>query len=604
VGTGGNGLFVWENGGFRQVLAPDQVAQGVRQLVIAKNGLVWFANLSGLYQFDGRTTTRVMASTSTDQAVASLAEGPDGSIWYGTFGGFLRCWRNGTVTSYHPLDKMPANRLWSLFPEADGSVWVGTVNTGLLRFKDGEFVRFTKADGLADNYISHILADNSDNLWLGSSVGVMRVSKKSLNSKGSSAEPMACRLFGRNDGLPTVAMTLEFQPSCVKTHDGTLWFGSPKGASWVRPDDVRAAQPAPNVLVESVLSEHSSREFSKSSVASLIAVKPGEKYLDVSYTAPDFVAPDLLRFKYRLDPLDADWVDAGSRRSVNYSHLPVGEYTFRVAAGNSDGAWNLRGAGFRLVVQPYFWERKSFQVSTVLALVAAVAWAVRRLAHQRLRRRLELLHQQQQVERERVRIAQDLHDDLGAGLTEISLTSDFGRNLKPVANESGEYFHEIGGRARELVQRLDEIVWAVNPRNDSINSMTIYVCEYVQQLLKSPGIACRFDLQPDLPELNLSSEQRYNLFLAFKETVHNVARHSRATELHLRIHTDGQKLCFVVADNGCGFDHAVRSAGADGLRNIRQRIERLGGQCEIASQPGQGTRVSFWIPMIWQPAPA
>ncbi len=600
IGTGGNGLLVWDNGAFRQAIAPDQLVQlqGVRQLVIGKNGLVWFANLSGLYQFDGQTTTRVMASTSTAQAVASLAEAPDGSIWFGTFGGVLYCRRNGKVSSYHPFDNMPASRIWFLLPEADGTVWAGTMNAGLLRFKDGEFLRFTKADGLADNYISHILADDLGNLWLGSSAGVMQVSKKSLAPKGTSGELLVCRLWGRSDGLPTVAMTLEFQPSCVKTHDGTLWFGSPKGASWVRPDEVRPAQPAPNVMVESVLADRSPREFSKSSGAPALTVKPGEKYLDVVYTAPDFIAPDLIRFKYRLAPLDSDWVDAGSRRAVNYNHLPVGEYTFRVTAGNSDGAWNSTGAGFRLVVQPYFWERKSFQVCTLLALLAAVAWAVRRLAHQRLRRRLELLHQQQQVEHERARIAQDLHDDLGAGLTEISLTSDFGRTLAPAANESGEYFHEIGGRARELVQRLDEIVWAVNPRNDSINSLTIYACEYAQQLLKAPGIACRFDLQPDLPELNLSSEQRYNLFLAFKETVNNVARHSRATELQLQIHADCQKLCFVVTDNGCGFDPAVRSAGADGLRNIRQRIERLGGQCEISSQPGQGTRVAFWIPVV------
>jgi len=606
VGTGGNGLFVWENGGFRQAIAPDQLVQvqGVRQLVVARNGLVWFANLSGLYQFDGQTTTRVLASTSTDQAVAALAEAPDGSIWFGTFGGLLRCWQKGRISTWQPFGKLPASRIWSLLPEADGTVWAGTLNAGLLRFKDGEFLRFTKADGLADNDISHILADDWGNLWLGSSTGVIRVSKESLATRPTPGVPLACRLFGRSDGLPTVAMTLEFQPSCVKTRDGALWFGSPKGASWVRPEEVRPAQPAPTVVVESVRSERGSGEFAKSSVESVINIKPGEKYLDVSYTAPDFVAPDLIRFKYRLDPLDADWVDAGSRRTVNYNHLPVGEYTFQVAAGNSDGAWNSQGAGFRLVVQPYFWERKFFQVATLLALLAAVALVVRRLAHQRLRHRLERLHQQQQVERERARIAQDLHDDLGAGLTEISLTSDFGGNLKPAANAAGEYFQEIGDRARELVQRLDEIVWAVNPRNDSINSLTIYACEYAQQLLKSPGIACRFDVQPDLPELNVSSEQRYNLFLAFKETVNNVARHSRATELHLRISAEGQKLCFMVTDNGCGFDPAVRSAGADGVRNIRQRIDRLGGHCEISSQPGQGTRVSFWIPMSASPAPA
>ena len=598
IGTGGNGLLVWENGEFRHVILPDQLSQSVRLLQIARNGSVWFANFSGLYQFADGHLNCVVTNSKPEEAAASLAEATDGSIWFGTFNGLLCRWQNGKLKSYQPGDSFPVSRIWSLLPESDGTIWAGTINAGLLRFKDGKFTRYTKADGLADNYISHILADDLGNLWLASGVGVMCVSKKTLGERDARHTPVSCRLFGRSDGLPTVAMTLEFQPSCLKTHDGTLWFGTPKGAAWLRPDDLRPIEPAPLVLVGKVLADRQPREFERSGKLPVITLQPGEKYLDVAYTTPSFVSPDLLRFKYRLSPLDSEWVDAGSQRSVSYNHLSAGDYKFQVTAGNADGVWSADGASFSIVVRPHFWERRSFQLLAGVMLLTSVAIVVRRASHQRLRRRLETLRQQQQVQQERARIAQDLHDDLGAGLTEIGLTSDFGEKLKSSAEETSEYFIEIGSRARELVQRLDEIVWAVNPRNDSINSLAIYACEYAQHLMKPVAIACRFELQPELPELNMSSEQRYNLFLAFKETVNNVARHSQATELHLRIFTQAEKLHFEIADDGAGFAGSVHAAGADGLRNIRQRIERLSGKCEIVSQPGQGTRVSFWIPFV------
>ena len=600
LGTGGNGLLVRDQTGFHHALLPDQVTNGVRQLLVTKNGDVWFANFSGLFRFDGQKLERIIATTATEQVVAALAEGPDGAILSGTFGGSLRRWKNGKITSSQPLDSFPFSRFWALYPEADGTVWIGTFNAGLLRFKDGAFTRFTVADGLADNYISHILSDEHGNLWLGSRSGVMCVAKKSLVPKAVRNGPVACRLFGRNDGLPTVGMTLEFQPSCVRARDGALWFGSPKGANWVQPDDVRTVNPAPPVLVESVWANQNRCAFlpaASHSPEPEIRVEPGKKNLEVRYTAPEFSAPDLLRFKYRLEPFDADWVDAGSRRSVNYNPLPPGHYVFHVIAGNSDGVWNFPGARFRLTVEPHFWERKTFLAAALLALVASVTLVVRRTTQQRLRRKLEALHHQQQVERERSRIAQDLHDDLGAGLTEIGLTTDLAQNAALSATESREYVREVGGLARELVQRMDEIVWAVNPRNDSLNSLSVYACQYAQRLLKPLQLACRFDVQPGLPAITLNSEHRYNFFLAFKEAMNNVARHSGATELQLAIHAGEGKLVFLVADNGCGFELGGELAGADGLRNIRDRMERMGGHCEIQSQPGCGTRVTLWVPL-------
>ena len=602
VGTVGNGLLVWDHGQFQPVLGPDKISpDGVRQLLVAKNGDVWFANFSGLYRWRENKLDQVLVLKSK-QEVAALMEGTDGPMWIGTLDGKLHRWQDGKLLSYQPLDGVPDSRFWALYPEPDGTIWIGTMNAGLLRFKDGRFTRFTVADGLANNSISHILADDQNNLWLGSHVGVMCVAKSSLVPRDGHKPAVACRLFGRTDGLPTVAMTLEFQPSCVKAHDGSLWFGSPKGANWVNPAEIRPAEPAPPLLVESVSADGLGQEFIRNppSASPAIFIEPGAKNIEVNFTAPAFTAPDLMRFKYRLDKLDADWIDVGGQRSVSFKHLPAGDYNFRVMAQNSDGLWSQPPATFRLVLQPHLWERSSFQLSALAALLGLVGFTVRRIMQQRFRRKLEALRQQQQIERERARIARELHDDLGAGLTEISMTSDLVENPDLPEYEKNQYAHEVGVRARELVQRMDEIVWAVNPLNDSLASLSLYVSQYAKQFLDLSHIACRVDLQPDLPEITLNAEQRYNFFLAFKEAINNIARHAKAKELHLAIRSEQGRLAFIIKDDGRGFEPGGELAGADGLRNIRERMSRLKGECEITSQPGRGTRVSLWIPL--QPA--
>ncbi len=606
IGTGGNGLLVWDHGQFQAVLSPDQIsADGVRQLLVAQNGGVWFANFSGLYRLAENKPDRVLTPSGTAQAVAALKEGPNGSLWIGTIGGMLRRWQGGKLSSYQPQDNVPSSRFCALWPEADGTVWIGTMTGGLLRFKDGWFTRFTQEDGLADNSISHILADDQGNLWLGSHVGVMCVAKNSLVPRANRTGPVPCRWFGRSDGLPTVALTLEFQPSCEKTHDGKLWFGTPKGASWVDPRDVRSPKPAPPVVVESVRADNQVREFSppgSTAAGPELTVEPGVNNLEVRFTSPVFTAPETMRFKYRLDPLDADWIDLGGQRNVTFTHLSAGEYTFNVMAGNSDGRWSEPPAAFRLSVQPHYWERTSFKVAMMFGVLGGVALIVWRITQQRLRRKLEVLRQQQQIDRERARIAQDLHDDLGAGLTEIRLTSAMSANPRLPEFESREYAREVSARAAELVQRMDEIVWAVNPRNDSIVSLSFYACQYAEQILKPLGLACRLDVPPGLPEISLNAEQRYNFFLAFKEAIANIAKHSGATELKLTIKVAGDKFVFKLEDNGRGFVPGGEPAGADGLRNIRERISRLGGECEIASEPGQGTQVFLRVPIPVDPA--
>ena len=226
-------------------------------------------------------------------------------------------------------------------------------------------------------------------------------------------------------------------------------------------------------------------------------------------------------------------------------------------------------------------------------LAGGISLGVRR----RHRRQIEHLQVLQATERERARIAQDLHDDLGAGLTQISLNTAMVQNPAVSREVADGLLQEIDERSRDLVIALDEIVWAVNPKNDSVPSLARYFCQFAQSCLLSGGINCRLQVAADLPDVPVGAEHRHQLFLAFKEALHNILQHSAATQAHLEIATDLHTLTVTLADDGRGFIPGPLPEGADGLGNMRTRLARLGGRCVVSSEPGYGATVVFQLPL-------
>jgi signal transduction histidine kinase len=204
---------------------------------------------------------------------------------------------------------------------------------------------------------------------------------------------------------------------------------------------------------------------------------------------------------------------------------------------------------------------------------------------------------QRAMEQERARIAQDLHDELGSGITEISMLVTVAGSGSGADNGSGRHLEEIGDRARQMVTALDEIVWAMNPKHDSLMSLVSYSCLYADRFLKLANIACQLKGAVDLPDRAVSSVHRHEFFLAFKEALTNVARHSGATEVRLGVRLIGNRLRLSIADNGRGLAAAAAGRDGDGLVNMRGRLEKMGGRFAIASQPGRGTTVRFYMPL-------
>jgi signal transduction histidine kinase len=276
-----------------------------------------------------------------------------------------------------------------------------------------------------------------------------------------------------------------------------------------------------------------------------------------------------------------------------------------VLACNNDGVWNERGATLAFTVQPAFWQTWWFQTSGVAMIALAGGGIVWLDARRRMRRKLEQLERQQAVERERARIAKDIHDDLGANLTRITMLSESARSDLNNPRQVGGHLDQIHNTARELTRAMGEVVWAVNPRHDTLDSVGAYLEEFGQNLLRTAGIRCKMDMPSQFPARVVTAEVRHNLFLAFKEVLHNAIRHAGASEVRISLTVKPAAFTLVVEDNGKGFEseallagtpHSQPSHGAgNGLTNMRQRLAEIGGRCEIESAAGKGTKVTFTV---------
>ena len=404
-------------------------------------------------------------------------------------------------------------------------------------------------------------------------------------------------IYGRHDGMASVECSDGYQPACWRAADDNLWFTTVRGGVvWVNPNEVTARSAPPPVYVEEARVDGES-----ASLAGPIIVPPGRKQLDFRFTALSFDAGDKARFRYRVDGWDSGWVDCGTLRTLQLRNLPPRGYLLRVTACNSEGVWNPTGASVAFVVRPHLYQTLPFKIAAGLLVVGGVSLAVRRAATRKYRRKLALLQEQHAVERDRARIAKDIHDDVGAGLTQITLLTELARR-EPDQTQAN--LERITQSARKLTKAMDEIVWAVDPQHDTFEGLMDYVSAYAEDFLRVAGIRCRMDLPLALPAMRVDAELRYNLFLALKEALNNVVKHAQATEVWLRLKIETDSFTLTVEDNGRGLSSPPGTAAAQtserlatgsGMANLRKRLATVGGDCTVQSNPGQGTRVTMTV---------
>jgi len=470
-------------------------------------------------------------------------------------------------------------------------------------------------DGLPSDSIIQILGDRQSNLWLGTRAGIVRISAAALNLyEDAKLKELPVSIYGQSDGLLTIGSAIISQPNCWRARSGALLFAMANSVAVVDPEQVHINPATPTLTLEELrANEKTIWPTSPGAILTApplantsepqtppfkINIAPGSGDLEFQYAGPALSSPLRVRFKYKLEGLESSWSDASSERKAIYRHVPPGDYVFRVMACNSDSVWSADSALAAVTVAPFFYQTLWFRAGLGLFAVSGLSLALVSAYRRRLRRRLEQLEHQHDLERERARIAQDLHDDLGAGLTEIGLLGGLLQKSAVSSARDRQGLDRIAQRCRDLVTALDEIVWAVNPRNDSMDSLGGYLARYAQGFLEPTSIRCRLEIEEMTSQHPFNSEQRHNLFLAFKEALTNVARHSGASEVRIRIFLENRaRLLVCIEDNGHGLPPVVRDS-ADGLINLRQRLSRIGGDCEITSGPNGGVIVRMSLPVV------
>jgi signal transduction histidine kinase/ligand-binding sensor domain-containing protein len=598
--TWGGGVFVQQEDHFVRPPGLEHVYVPMAATLQAADGITWIGTANGLIRYQqGSVKTYGEADGLKLPDVRAIAEAPDGTIWFGMLGGGLGRLQHGVVSQFQKSDGLSSDYVQCLRAEPDGTLWIGTYGSGLNRLRDGKFSRITTAEGLPNNFICALEEDQSGNMWISSHNGIFRAGRQALaDCADGKTNRVECLALGKGDGLPSIECSGGLQPAACHLPDGRICFPTDKGLVLLNVRDPQINELPPPVVIEEVWA--GGRELASAPAAQTpLRIPPGQQRFEFYFTGLSFIAPEKMRFQYQLAGWDSDWVNAGNdKRVAEYSFLPAGNYVFHVRACNSDGVWNREGAAVSLVVLPHFWQTWWFYLAAALAagaLVARVAWFISR---RRMRQKLASAERQQAVERERTRIAKDIHDHLGANLTRISLLSQAAHGELENPVRAASQLDRIYETSRELTRAMDEIVWAVNPQHDTLDSLASYLGNFAQDYLVSIGLRCRLDMPLQLPPWPITAELRHNVFLAFKEALHNIVKHAGAHEACVSLTPEATGFALVVRDDGSGFNPAAlppRQSGGNGLNNMKQRLEKLGGRCEIQSAPGSGTEIKFFV---------
>jgi ligand-binding sensor domain-containing protein/two-component sensor histidine kinase len=578
----------------------------VRVIDEDEEGDIWVGTRYGLYRLQkGKLVRYHTKDDLADPDINALCRGRGRCLWIGTNRG-LTCWRDGRMAGVTVNGELFQDRVYSLHEDAVGTLWIGTWGKGLKRLKQGKLDAWTTREGLLSDVIYAILEDDRNNLWLSSSKGIFRVSKGELDLVTAGNIPAVTAVgYGKADGILSSSQATEVaQPGAWKGADGRLWFKTTQGLVVTDPNRITPNQLPPPVVIEQVIADNrtvASVEGRRMGVAfldprhlSVVTVPPGRGQLEIYFTALSLRAPEQNRFKYKLEGVDPDWVERQPARVAYYNNLAPGDYRFQVTACNNDGVWNdTDPATISLVLRPHYWQTWWFLGACAVSAAAGIAGTARYVTRSKMQIKLERLERQNALEKERARVARDLHDGLGADLANILLLGEqIEREGTSLAETKAQARH-ANRKVQQAIQVMDQMVWAVNPANDSLANLADYLSDYAQECLRPFTGHCRLDVAEGLPKVALTSQIRHDLLLAVKEALNNTVKHSGASDVWLRIHCVADELCITVEDNGRGFNPAV----GDGLGNMRRRLADLGGRAEIASRPGQGTLIRFTLPL-------
>jgi ligand-binding sensor domain-containing protein/two-component sensor histidine kinase len=601
--------------------------------VLDREGEWWIATGEGLCRFP-RVPFEQLAQTPP-KAVYTMREGLPandifrlfedlrGDLWITTIGngGGPSRWDRATNSLHHYSQEQIPGYASAYAEDRSGNLWIGVSNDAntqrpnvLVRYREGRFERFTVADGIPAGWIAALYADRAGRLWVATSDGGLGRADEPAGSHphfttyttGQGLSSISARRIGEDsagriyigtargldrldpatntwihystaDGLVAGAVS-----AILADSQGTMWFGTTLGLSRMTPElDAPRANPPVYITALNINGEPRAVTDPGARRIANLQLRPDQQQVHIEFVA----LGQAIEYQYRLEGADPAWSAPTTQRSVNYASLRPGGYRFLVRAVSAPGIANPEPAEVVFRIPPPLWGRWWF-----LALLATALAMLALGAHRyHLARRLEL-------ERVRLRIAADLHDDLGASLTRVAILSEIvNRQAGLSESEPGRRLHEIAETARGLVDGLSDIVWAIDPRRDDVRSLVRRLRQFAGETLEPLGVAWRLDAAAEIERLAFSPDQRRNVFLIVKEAVYNAARHSGCSRVTIAIAVSHGGCVVTISDDGCGF--TADAAEGNGLGNMRARAAALGGKIRMETAADGGGEVVLSFPL-------
>ncbi len=588
------------SGGFGRFAAPSSVKRigkndlpnGVTDFTSDPAGNLWIATEEGLFKY--KDDQELAHYTTNDglphNAVITIHFDHNGSLWAGTYEGLAQ-FKDGRFISYNAEAGSPKGFVRALYEDADGVLWCGTYGDGLVRYKGGKFFNYRIEHGLFNNGVFAILEDNRGNFWMSSNRGLHRVSKQELNDFAEGKIPKLNSVsYDEKDGMLNAECNGGRLPAAIKAKDGKFWFPTMGGVVIIDPEAETVNPNPPPVVIENISIDRKPVD----SHTGQVELQPGQSNIAIEYTGLSLTKSEQIKFKYKLEGLEENWVEAGTRRTVDYSYLPAGSYTFRLIAANANGVWNNEGTALRIIVRPFFYQTWWF-LGLLAVVVATLGWWVYHTRVSRLRAIAEaktlfsrrLIESQ---EAERKRIASELHDGLGQNLVVIKNRAALGIKKGDDQERVAKEFNNISESATQALDEVREITNNLRPQLLDRLGLT----KAIHAMLKKVSDVVEIESEIDSIDNLFNESEEISVYRIIQESLNNVIKHSNASIAKVRIkRTEGQVL-ITIEDKGKGFDTTTASSGL-GLVGLKERAQLLNAELLIESKIGKGTTIQVEI---------
>jgi ligand-binding sensor domain-containing protein/signal transduction histidine kinase len=585
IGTLGGGInrFYPSTGKFIRYSARSDFPAGalsVQHVLLDKDEVLWMGTIrDGLFWYDTRSDRFIKPELTVADTVNissgyinRIDQDKQGNVWISGWGGGLSQLKPGSdslVRYLHDLKRtvsLANDIVYCTYQDSKDRLWVGTAG-GLNLLVNGKknsynsfdehFRLYSEKHGLSNNVVYGILEDASGKLWLSTNYGLSCFDPELEEFKN----------YHEDDGLQGE----EFNANAFfRSADERLIFGGINGLNIFKPDELYINPNIPPVVITAMnIFEKPIGAFQNSTVH----LKHHQNFISFEFVALDFMAPQRNQFAYRLDGLQEEWVMAGQRRYASYTDLKPGTYTFRVRASNNDGVWNEEGAAITFSIASPFWQTWWFSALSALVFLSVMYGIYRYRLDQRL-----------QVERLRTKIASDLHDEVGSSLTRISIYADLLNNGVD-ENDKKSYLGSVRDISREVVSTMSDIVWSIDNRSDKLGDLVLRMKDFASQILSPKNIEFEFVTGVLDERLKLSPPMKQNVYLIYKEALHNIVKHAGAHKVKIRIENAAAGFMLSIADDGKGFNKDKSSKG-NGLRSMQKRAADISASLLIANQNG------------------